>query len=360
MTTNRLFTLILCAVFFCITSNAQLKFVESGKFPVFGKISDETETRYERLPANMRDVVREPVWNLGKHTAGLFLRFATNSSSIGVRWTLRSNFRMAHMTDVGVRGFDLYALENGEWVFVNSTRPQLNMIDNEVVVIRNMSSEMREFMLYFPLYNGVTALEIGIDSTAVITPPQKNTFAHRLPIIVYGTSITQGGCASRAGMVYTAILSRWLHTEVINLGFSGNGRLDLEIAEMIAQREASLIIIDNMPNTTSAQVEEYTEKFYRIIREKQPEVPILFVESPIFPSGRFDLSHGRRVDEKNEILRNIFNRLVEQGEQNIALVPAAGMIGNDGEATVDGVHFTDLGFMRFAEHLYPIIRRYLR
>jgi hypothetical protein len=360
MITNRIFTLLICSVFFCISSNAQLKYYDAAEFPLFGKISEETETRYERLPAYLKSEIREPLWRSGKNTAGLFLRFASNSSSIGVKWSLLNNFRMAHMTDIGVRGFDLYALEDGEWHFVNTTRPQLGNVDNEIVVVRSMSEEMREFMLYFPLYDGITALEIGVDSTAIITQPKTNTFADRKPIIAYGTSITQGGCASRAGMVHTAILSRWLDTEIINLGFSGQGQLDYEIAEMIANKEASLILIDNMPNCTYVQVKEKTENFYNIIRAKQPDVTIMFFESPIFPSGRFDSSHGQRVADKNVVLREVFERLVEKGEKNIVLVPAAGMIGTDGEATVDGVHFTDLGFMRYAEYLYPIIRQHLR
>ena len=359
MTTNRLFTFILCSVFFCTAGSAQLKFVESAEFPLFGKISDETETRYERLPAHLRGVSREPVWNLGKNTAGLFIRFASNSSTIGLNWTVLNNFRMNHMTDTGIRGFDLYAFEDGRWWFVNSARPRSGF-ENEAVIIRNMTNEMREFKLYFPLYDGITALQIGIDSAAIITPPQENHhFTSRLPIIYYGTSLTQGGCASRPGMVHTSILSRWLDTEIINLGFSGNGQLDFEIAEIIAEREASLIVIDCIPNCTRQQVLDRLEKFIDIIRARQPDVTILLVEQFIFTHARFDRNSYRALREKNEAVHKVFNRIVERGDRNIFLIPADQIKGLDGEATVDGVHFTDLGFMRFAEFLYPIIRQHL-
>ena len=359
MTTNKISLLLLCSVFFCIAANAQLKFVESAEFPLFGKISDETETRYERLPASLRGVSRDPVWDLGKNTAGLFIRFASNSSTIGLQWTVLNNFRMNHMTDTGIRGFDLYTYEDGKWWFVNSARPR-SSFDNEAIIIRNMTNEMREFKLYFPLYDGVTALRIGVDSAAIITPPQENRhFTQRLPIIYYGTSLTQGGCASRPGMAHTNILSRWLNTEIINLGFSGNGQLDFEIAEIIAQREASLIVIDCIPNCTRQQVLDRLEKFIEIVRAGHPDVTILLVEQFIFTHARFDRSSYQALREKNEAVHEVFNRIVERGDRNIYLIPASEIKGLDGEATVDGVHFTDLGFMRFAEFLYPIIRKHL-
>ena len=358
---RRFFTLFACLVVVGTFANAQLKYRDAVEFPLFGKISEHTETRYERLPTHLKGEIREPVWRLGKHTAGLFLRFATNSSSVGLKWTVLENGRMHHMTDIGIRGFDLYALQDGEWVFVNSARPSANSFENETVIISRMSEEMREFMLYFPLYDGVTALQIGVDSTATLLQPQQNLFADRKPVIYYGTSITQGGCASRPGMAHTNILSRRLHTEFINLGFSGNGQLDYEIAEIIGEKDASLIILDFVPNCRVPQIEERTEKFYDIIRKKSPDVTILFIENLTFPYSRFDLQTYRAVNEKNAVLNKVFANLIARGEQNIVLIPASPeMIGADGEATVDGVHLTDIGFLRYAEFLYPIIKQFLK
>lgn len=361
MVIRRLFALIICSVIAGTFVNAQLKFHDVSEFPLYGKISEYTETRYERLPIRLKQEIREPLWDLGKNTAGLFLRFATNSSSIGLRWTVLNNMRMHHMTDVGIRGFDLYCFKDGEWVFVNSARPSMNSFENEAIIISNMAEEMRDFMLYFPLYDGVTELQIGIDATAYLVQPEHDLFTDRKPIIYYGTSITQGGCASRPGMVHTSILSRWLNTEFINLGFSGNAQLDFEIAEIIGEKDASLIILNFLPNSTVAQIEERAEKFYDIIRKNSPYTTILFVENIVFPYTRFDLKTYKAVQEKNLALSKVFENLIARGEQNIGIIPASPeMIGADGEATVNGVHFTDLGFMRYAEFLYPIIKQHLR
>lgn len=343
----------------CITANAQLTYYDASLFPLFGKISEQTETRYERLPVSLKTTTRPPVWELGKNTAGLYLRFVSNSTSIGLTWTLTENRNMNHMTPTGIKGFDLYCLQNDKWEFVNSARPNTSEKDNSATIISNMTNDEKEFLLYFPLYDGIESLQIGIDSSAVVLLPHKQLPKTEKPVICYGTSIMQGGCASRPGMAHTNILSRWFNREFINLGFSGNGQLDYEIAEIIAEHDASLIILDFMPNVNVEQIEQKMKTFYDIIRHKLPQTPILFIENPVFPQGKFDLYMQKTVKEKNEALRKVFSNLLSSGEKNIRLISSVGMIGVDDEATVDGIHFTDLGFMRYAHYLYPYIQEYL-
>jgi lysophospholipase L1-like esterase len=354
-TTTLLFLFCLATLPVC----GQLKYQSADSFPLFGKISELTETRYERLPATLRETTRPPVWDLGKNTAGLFLRFRSNSATIGLKWSLYQNRIMNHMTSTGIKGFDLYCLENGEWIFVNAARPFTDATDNETTIVTNMNSDEKEFMLYFPLYDGVTSLEIGIDSTAFIAPPNVRLPHAEKPVICYGTSILQGGCASRPGMAHTNILSRKTNREFINLGFSGNGQLDYEIAEIIAGREASVIIMDCVPNADVKQIREKMEKFYSIIRAKQPETPVLFIEDPRFPQGKYDRVLQKEVEEKNKALLDVFNSLKAKGDANIEWISSEPMIGYDNEGTVDGIHFTDLGFMRYADYLYPYIKKWL-
>lgn len=342
-----------------LPANAQLKYENADSLPLHGKISEDTETRYERLPASLNGMIREPVWALGKNTAGLYLRFRSNSTSIGLKWTLYQNRMMSHMTETGIKGFDLYSLKDGEWVFVNSARPQVNSMDNEARIIANMDTTTKEFLLHFPLYDGVVDLQIGIDSTANLEQPSVALPTMGSPVICYGTSILQGACASRPGMAHTNILLRRFNREFVNLGFSGNARLDYEVAEIIAEKPSSLIVLDFMPNVSVELIEERMERFYRIIREKHPETMILFIENPHYPHGAFDQQVKRTIDEKNQALHREFNKLVSRGERNVYLVPAMGMIGTDGEATIDGVHFTDLGYMRYADYLYPYIDMFL-
>jgi lysophospholipase L1-like esterase len=340
-------------------ASAQLKYYPADAFPLYGKISEQTETRYERLPATLRTVSRPPLWELGKNTAGLFLRFRTNSTTIRLAWSLYENRTMSHMALTGIKGFDLYCLENGAWHFVNSAQPAANAMDNTYTVISHMDGSEKEMMLYFPLYDGVTALQIGIDSAAFIAPPAILLPVREKPVVCYGTSILQGGCASRTGMAHTNILSRRFNREFINLGFSGNGQLDYEIAELIAAREAALIILDFVPNASVQQMQEKMEKFYDIIRSKQPLTPILFVEDPPFPSGRYNRVLQHEVETKNKPVREIFERIKAKGGAHIEFIPSEFMIGADNEATVDGLHFTDLGFMRYADYLAPYIKKYV-
>ncbi|MDR1518181.1 MAG: SGNH/GDSL hydrolase family protein [Dysgonamonadaceae bacterium] len=344
---------ILVSILFIVTSqiHAQLVYHNADQFPLLGKISDKTETRYERLPSNIKEKTRPPVWGLGKNTAGLAIRFSSDATSIGLRWTLFENRVMNHMTPTGIKGFDLYCLEGREWEFVNSARPNTDTKKNQATIISNMIKKEREYLLFFPLYDGVVSLEIGIDSLASIAQPKKEVIKTDKPVICYGTSILQGGCASRPGMAHTNILMRRLNREFINLGFSGNGQLDYEIAEIMAEREAAMYILDFMPNVNVQQIREKMKDFYAIIRRKAPHTPIVFIENPIFPQGRYDSTMWQTVEEKNKVLHQIFNQLIKEGEKNIRLIPSKAMIGSDGEATVDGIHFTDLGFLRYADYL---------
>jgi len=334
-------------------AKAQTVYYDASSFPLLGKISDSTETRYERLPARLKNVSRKSVWDLGKNTAGLAIRFRSDSRQISAKWEVLNDFSMNHMTPTGIKGLDLYCIENGVWTFVNSARPTAKK--NAATIISNMEKKEREYMLYLPLYDGIVSIEIGIDSTAFIGQPKIALPQTSKPIVAYGTSILQGGCASRPGMAHTNILSRKLNREVINLGFSGNGLLDYEIAGLMAECDASLYILDFAPNASVEQINEKTEKFYRILREKHPDVPVMFIEDPVFPQARHDLNMQKEVSDKNKALHSVFEDLKAKKEKNIWLISSAEMIGTDNEATVDGIHFTDLGFLRYADYLYPKI-----
>ena len=343
-----------------LTAKAQTVFYDAAAFPLLGKISDATETLYERLPAKLNGISRPPVWRLGKNTAGLAIRFCSDSRQISVKWEVLNNNSMNHMAPTGTKGLDLYCLENGVWSYVNTARPSPTAQKSEATIISDMEKKEREWMLYLPLYDGVVSIEIGIDSTAFIAQPKINLPRQSKPVVAYGTSILQGGCASRPGMAHTNILSRKLNREVINLGFSGNGQLDYEIAELMSECDASLYILDFMPNVSVEQILEKTEKFYRILRDKHPDTPIVFIENPIYPHTKYNLNLRNLIYDKNKALHVVFDGLKAKKEKNIWLIPSAGMIGTDGEATVDGVHFTDLGFIRYADYLYPKIQSITR
>jgi len=303
---------------------------------VEGKGWTDTEDYYDRLPARARGLVRDEVWSLSKHSAGLCVRFLTEAAEIWAEWDGGGGF--PHMPATGVSGVDLYVRENGKWRYLAVGRPKEERTKSRLA--GGLAGKPTEYLLYLPLYNRVTGLKIGIPSKAEIfkvpPPPGK-------PIVFYGTSITQGGCASRPGMPHTAIIGRWLERQVINLGFSGNGRMEPEMAGLLAELDPAVYVIDCIPNVDE-KIGELTEPFVRIIRNSRPETRILLVEDT------------RPGDAKaNGLLRAAYRRLVLAGDRNVFLLKGEGLIGDDGEATVDGRHPTDLGFMRMARGFMPAL-----
>lgn len=335
-----------------------LKFIHATQFELIGKGFAGTEAPYDRLPAILNGKTRPPVWSLSKNCSGLAIRFRTNSKVIAARWEVTKDATMNHFAPSGIKGLDLYGYKDGKWQFVNSGRPTGKK--TTATIISNMAGEDMEYLLYLPLYDGLVSLEIGVSASAEITNPKINSPQREKPVVFYGTSITQGGCASRAGMAYPNILSRMLDRQTINLGFSGNGQLDLEIADAMADIDASCFVIDCLPNVTVDQMKEKYARFLETIRKKKPNVPILMVESILFPHRYFDQKIYTLLEQKNATLKNIYLEQKKKGDKHLYYQKADHLIGTDAEATVDGVHLTDLGFLRMSEQLYPVIRKLIR
>lgn len=194
-----------------------LKYVNAKDLQLIGKGFTDTQTRYERLPARLEGKTRPPVWSLSKNCSGLALRFRTDSHIIVAKWEVTEDVVMNHFAPSGIKGLDLYCLKNGKWQFVNIARPEKKI--TTAIIIDHMEGNDMEYMLYLPLYDGLVNLEIGVESKAVISNPQVDSPHKEKPVVFYGTSITQGGCASRAGMSYPNQLSRMLNRQIINLGF---------------------------------------------------------------------------------------------------------------------------------------------
>ncbi len=334
-------------------------YYDGADFPLFGKASDATDGRYRRLPVSLKGVCREPVWYLGQHSAGLYIRFRSDSPFIRAKWVSTFDNHENHMTDTGVKGLDLYFLNGGTWRFAGSGRPQGK--NNEATMVANMTREEREYMLYLSLYDGIDSIEIGVDENASIGFPEIDSPRSGSQIVMYGTSILQGGCVSRPGMAHTSILGRRLDREVINLGFRGNALLDMEIAQLMASVEnPALYVLDYAPNATAKDIAEKGEAFFRILRDAHPKTPVIFVEDPIFAHAMLDTKIRREVSEKNAAQKALYESLRSKGERHIYYVPADKLIGDDGEATVDGIHFTDLGVSRYVEAMLPTMRKALR
>jgi len=349
----RNYRIYLSSLFICFILKAQkddqIKYYGKDFFLLEGTIISDSlkENRYDRLPISYKEIVRQPVWDLSKSSAGLSIRFITNSTKLKVNWEVLNNFQMDHMPDTGIKGVDLYFKQGDDWQYINTGRPQ--GLKNKYTLIENMNSQIKEFKVFLPLYDGIKNIEIGIDSSSFIKKSEKN---FKKPIIFYGTSITQGGCASRPGMVHTNIISRKLDVEVINFGFSGNGRMEKPIAELISSVEPLFYLIECMPNMISPQnISERTIPLVDTIRDKNPNTPIIFVD--LFKSSISILNEKTKIDNKemDDALRAQFNRMINLGYKNIYYLETPKITDTDNEGTVDGVHFTDLGFKRYADFL---------
>ena len=328
------------------------------EFPLYGKISDATNMRYERLPGYLENVTRKPVWDLGRNSAGLYVRFRSDSPEIWLKWECMFNKSKTHMPDTATKGMDLYMLTDDGWRYVKCSKLKGGTRYQETSV--RLDPEEREYMVYLPLYDGVVSLEIGVEKGCHIGQPQCDSPRSEKPVIMYGSSILQGGCASRAGMAHTNILARRLDREVINLGFSGNALLDYEIAELMASYEnPGIFVLDYTPNATGEYIDERAEKFFRILRDAHPDVPIVFIELPTYPRASFHTKGWVSMQERSNAQRRIYEKMRAAGEKKLFYIKSEGMLGDDGEATVDGTHFSDLGMMRYVEHVLPTLRRAL-
>jgi len=247
---------------------------DGRSLPLEGRAFSDTESFFDRLPARAKSTVPNSVWSLSHHSAGMALRFVSDASSFRIRWAVRSSsLAMLHMPATGVSGIDVYRRTQKGWRFVKNGRP--SGLTNEVAVSLVPNSEC---LVYLPLYNGTALIEVGIpQDKSIFTPPPRPSGLTK-PVVFYGTSITHGGCASRPGMAFTAVAGRLAEAPVVNLGFSGSGKMELALCDLIAEIDAAVYVLDCLWNMNGDLIRERAEPFIRKLREKRPATPILLAE----------------------------------------------------------------------------------
>lgn len=325
----------------------------------------EQDKKYRRLPVKPKAPLPPAVDALANCTAGGQIRFRTNSSRLSIRVRLRAPADMYHMAPTGQCGFDCYLGEPGAQYFLTTANFNPREQEYEAAFYDWQQKKEEEVTLYFPLYQAVESVWIGIDSDAELMSP--TPLASYQPVVIYGTSITQGGCASRPGMAYPNILSRMLPLPFINLGFSGNGRGEPELAEVISEiTEPALLVLDYEANSGSVEdIAGTFPEFIRIIRSRHPEVPLLAVSNIEYASTRYNQELAQLHKNRRKIQMDTIQGLQEAGDSNLHFVDGYSLLGEDAsECTVDGVHPTDLGFYKMAKSLEPVLRsileKYLR
>jgi hypothetical protein len=306
-----------------------------------------------RLPARLKDTFRPPVWNLAQQPSGGRIRFRTDSGQIAILAQNPNAEIMHHMTTIGQSGFDLYV--NGE--YISSAWPdKAGKIVREWTV--GSAGTMRDITIYLPLYKAVKIDELLLDPKARVE--SSPTFARAKPVVYYGSSITQGGCAENPGLSCQAIVSRWLNVDFVNLGFSGNGLGEPAVAQAIAEIDASCFVLDYWGNPSPEVYRDTLPGFVDILRKQHPKTPII-ITGPYYFSGESTSPDLKaKQDEKRKITREFVEHRRKSGDRLISYIDGFEMLSREhADGLVDGVHANSIGFYFCAKGLEPHLRKAL-
>jgi hypothetical protein len=279
-------------------------------------------------------------------------RFRTDATTIYAHYKVtKAQLAMPHMPATGVSGLDLYARDqDGKWRWVQVARPGTQ--EMKLRLADGLDAGEREYAIYLPLFNGVEFLNVGVTEGKKfvgLKPRAK-------PVVFYGTSITHGACSSRPGMVHTAILGRRFDVPVVNLGFSGNGRMDQAVGEFLTRIDAAAYVIDCLPNMNAAAVTEKCVPLVKQLRAARPDTPIILVEDRRNTDSWLKASLRQHHDENHAALKAAYEQLVKEGVKGLSYVPGDHLYGDDADGATDGSHASDLGFHRQADIFEPFLK----
>ena len=312
-------------------------------------LSDREGRRYWRLPADVIDQVNSGVSEVAKFPSGARVRFATDSRRIALCAVVGPAGYIKNVGAIGKCGLAGYV--DGEWHYV--VYPTASDVE-EMTGAYDLDGKMHEHTVYLPLFTPLYDLMIGLDDDAQVKPPRP--YAVQKPIVFYGSSITNGASATHAGNAYVSIVCRRLDASFLNLGFSGSARGEESIARYIAGLDMSLFVMDydhNAPD--AAHLEATHERFFRIVREAQPDLPIALISKPDFdidPEG----NAARRA-----VIRRTYEHALAAGDARVRFIDGETLFGTTErrDCLVDGTHPNDLGFRRMADAITPVLRELL-
>ena len=301
--------------------------------------------RFRRLPEDVAKTVSEGVHVLHSHTAGGRVRFKTNSPYVAISTVMEEIGRWSHFAPTGYAGFDLYSGTE----YIKTFRPPVDATTGYESVI-DLPEGLHEITINMPLYSHVKELYIGVDENAIIDAP--NPYVNEKPIVYYGSSITQGGCASRPGRAYQSVISRRFNCDYINLGFSGSAKGEDEIVEYIKNLDMCMFVQDYDYNAPSTEHLENThEKLFKAVRNAHPDIPIIIATRPNF--------YADENTERSKVIKKTYDNAVASGDKNVYFVTGKELMALcENEGTVDNCHPTDFGFESMARAFGDIIEKY--
>ena len=328
--------------------------IRKAPFRIYGLHDPQAGSVFTRMPRPVAKAVSAGVCALSENTAGGRVRFSTDSPYIALRAAMPGLSQMTHMALTGSSGFDLYLDDAESTVFVSSFRPTADAKTGFAAYIdiapTDLKHGMNTYTVNFPLYSGVNAVQIGIEKGYHLGAGAE--YRPIAPVVYYGSSITQGGCASRPGTCYQGFLSRRYNIDYVNLGFSGNARGERAMAEYIASLHMSMFVCDYDHNSSPEELEKNHYPFYQIIREKHPDLPYLMISKPDI------VNFPKEAEKRRQIIRASYERAREAGDEKVYFLDGGQMFrsGTDAaDCTVDGCHPNDLGFYRMAQAIAPYI-----
>lgn len=333
--------------------NLEFRDASSAPFTISGFPWYQTEQQYCRLPQEILPATNPGVETLAWHTTGGTIRFKTDSPTIALDVMLQHSSNLTHMAHSGVAGFDLYLGRGKTKQFFGNLKPDHGQNSYKGLLINNLNAGLIDCTIYFPLYSGVKSLHIGLQPGCRLEEP--TPYSYEKPVVFYGSSITQGACASHPGNAYTHIISRRLDANLVNLGFSGSCKAEPIIAENIAELEMSCFVYDydyNAPNFE--HLKNTHEPFFKIIRDKQPDLPVVMVSKPDF--------YGSQAEkDRREVIKTTYNNAIAAGDKNAYFIDGELLFGKTERdlCTVDRCHPNDIGFLRMADIIYPVVKQVL-
>ncbi len=322
--------------------------IDEAPFKIHGVFREGDH--YVRMPAEVAKNVSEGVFGLHTHMAGGRVRFVTDSPYVAISVKLNHVYKMSHFAFTGSIGCDMYSGTR----YIGTIVPPTNVVDVYEGVINVPFTESQEYTINMPLYSGIDKMYIGIKEGCTLKAAPD--YAITKPVVYYGSSVTQGGCASRPGNAYQNIISRNLDADFINLGFSGSARAEVEIANYIATLQMSAFVYDYDYNAFSLEhYWESHERMFKIIRAAQPTTPIVMLTRP-----KYYLSPDER--KRFDVLMNTYNNAVAAGDKNVYYIDGITLLAPEMReaALVDNVHPTDVGFLSMANVIGEKLKEILK
>lgn len=355
--------MILISFFFFIFANSIVRHnpITEPNFPVIQNqgFTSELNRTYNRFPRRAKTRVNETIWDLSLDSAGLSIYFKTDSSHITITYNCIKSFHMVHMPSTGVSGISLLTRTNGgRW---GSIKSKFNFTPSQKKVEYNFFDDRKsdsEYRLYLPPYNTIENLEIKTDDKSTFTWIEKD---NSMPIVVYGTSIVQGCCSTNPAVTWPNLVQRHFNVPLLNFGFSGNGKLDEEVLDFIIENEASLYVLDCLPNIYFYDLNEIKKRVLNSvlqIRKKWKNTPILLVDFAGLNYIENDVVALNQINEANLAQKQVFDKLCSDKFVNLFYLSRE-EIGFNFDCWTDYIHPNNLGMKYYADAYIKKIGRIL-